>query len=174
MEELSAIGNIKRKDHIILIDDLRIINKSNPWGEKSYGDIDFLEQIKKKMVSEGISKFINPKRKWCIIKISPSATNFDIDNYYNMGFRQFHCCNTIPVTNGGLSGPALIPYTSEKIIYLKSKYNDVSVIAGGGIRYINDIYHYKSIGANHFSVSTLLFNPLLFASFMYDFINSKK
>ena len=128
----------------------------------------------KKMVSEGISKFINPKRKWCIIKISPSATNFDIDNYYNMGFRQFHCCNTIPLTNGGLSGPALIPYTTEKIVYLKSKYNDVSVIAGGGIRYINDIYHYKSIGANHFSVSTLLFNPLLFASFMYDFVSSKQ
>lgn len=51
LEELSAIGNIKRKDHIILIDDLRIINKSNPWGEKSYGDIDFLEQIKKKILS---------------------------------------------------------------------------------------------------------------------------
>jgi hypothetical protein len=44
-DELEAIKSIARKDNIILIDDLRIIKQSFPWGEKSYGDIDFLQQI---------------------------------------------------------------------------------------------------------------------------------
>jgi len=46
-DELEAIKSIDRKDNLILIDDLRIIKKSFPWGEKSYGNIDFLQQIKK-------------------------------------------------------------------------------------------------------------------------------
>ena len=45
-EELEAIKSIERKDNVILIDDLRIITTSFPWGEISYGDINFLEQIK--------------------------------------------------------------------------------------------------------------------------------
>ena len=45
-EELEAIKSIERKDNVILIDDLRIIKNSFPWGEQSYGDINFLEQIK--------------------------------------------------------------------------------------------------------------------------------
>jgi hypothetical protein len=45
-DELEAIKSIERKDNVILIDDLRIIKNSFPWGEKSYGDIDFLQQIK--------------------------------------------------------------------------------------------------------------------------------
>jgi hypothetical protein len=44
-EELGAIKNIERNDNIILIDDLRIIKNSFPWGETSYGDIDFVTQI---------------------------------------------------------------------------------------------------------------------------------
>jgi len=45
-DELEAIKSIERKDNVILIDDLRIIKSSFPWGEKSYGDIDFLQKIK--------------------------------------------------------------------------------------------------------------------------------
>ena len=123
----------------------------------------------KKMISSGLSDFINNRRKWCIIKISPTCSNTDIDNYYNMGFRQFHCCNTIPVKEGGLSGISLIPYTTNKVTYIKNKYNDTEIIAGGGITYYNDVLHYKAIGANHFSVSTLLFNPLLFTQFYYSY-----
>jgi len=50
-EELSAIKSLERKDNIILIDDLRIIKSAFPWGETSYGNIDFLEQIKMKILS---------------------------------------------------------------------------------------------------------------------------
>jgi archaellum biogenesis ATPase FlaH len=44
--ELEAIKTIERKDNIILVDDLRIIKSTFPGGETSYGNIDFLEQIK--------------------------------------------------------------------------------------------------------------------------------
>jgi len=50
-EELEAIKSIERKDNVILIDDLRIIKESFPWGEKSYGNIDFLQQIKNTILS---------------------------------------------------------------------------------------------------------------------------
>ena len=51
IEELSAIANLKRKDHIILVDDLRILKNKFPWGESSYGNINFLEEIKTKILA---------------------------------------------------------------------------------------------------------------------------
>jgi len=48
--ELEAIKSLSRKDNIILIDDLRILKKPFPWGEKTYGDINFLQEIKKKIL----------------------------------------------------------------------------------------------------------------------------
>jgi len=50
-EELSAIENLERKDHIILIDDLRLLRMPYPWGETSYGNINFLEHIVNKILS---------------------------------------------------------------------------------------------------------------------------
>ena len=49
-EELSAIVSLERKDHIIMIDDLRIIKGSFPWGERSYEMGDSLQQIKNQHV----------------------------------------------------------------------------------------------------------------------------
>jgi hypothetical protein len=50
-DELEAISCIERNDNIILIDDLRIIKNAFPWGEKSYGNIDFISKIKEKILS---------------------------------------------------------------------------------------------------------------------------
>ena len=119
----------------------------------------------KKMIENDINKFINNKREWCIVKVSPFCTFEKLDKYYNDGFRQFHCCNTIPTYRGGLSGTSIIPYTSRLIENIKSKYPDTTVIAGGGIRTRNEINIYKLYGANHFSISTLCFNPILFYKF---------
>jgi hypothetical protein len=46
-DELLAISKLDRKDHVILIDDLRIIKELYPWDERSYGNIDFFDEIKK-------------------------------------------------------------------------------------------------------------------------------
>jgi hypothetical protein len=46
LEELKAINSLSRKDNVILVDDLRYLSAPSPWGENSYGDINFLETIK--------------------------------------------------------------------------------------------------------------------------------
>ena len=93
----------------------------------------------KHMINDGISKFINNKRRWCILKLSPIEEYKNVDKYYEKGFRQFHCSNTLPTITGGLSGPLLKYYNYILIDYIKNKYPDTEIIAGGGIQTINDI-----------------------------------
>ena len=99
--------------------------------------------------------------------------NNDIDYFYRKGFRQFHCCNTIPIHEGGLSGKSLIPYTNDKIIYIKNKYNDSTIISGGGISEWNDVINYKKLGADHFSVSTNFFNPFKSINLYISYLKNK-
>ena len=125
--------------------------------------------IRQGVVSNGIQAFHNSKREWCIIKLSPLTTASEIDEYYQKGFRQFHCSNTLPIGDkGGLSGPALIPYTSEMVRKIKNSYPDTTVIAGGGIRDIHTVNLYKTMGADHVSVSTLCMNPISFGLLYYQ------
>jgi len=126
----------------------------------------------KKMITEGIENFLNKKRTWCIIKLSPTTDMKLVDNYYKQGFRQFHCSNTYPTPTGGLSGKFLIPYSTKLISNIKSKYSDTIVIGGGGITSNEEIEIYKKAGADHFSVSTLFFNPYKFYKFYNSFIRS--
>ena len=50
-EELQSIKSLQRNDNVILVDDLRIIKSAFPWGEKDYGNIDFLSEIKNVILS---------------------------------------------------------------------------------------------------------------------------
>ena len=123
------------------------------------------------LVQKDVHKFLNPKRKFCSIKFSPLAKLDDIDKFYNMGFRQFHFSNTLPVLMGGLSGIVLIPYTSALTKYTKDKYgHDVYIISGGGIRNIEQVEKYQELGCDAVSVSTLCFNPFLFMGFYFRFL----
>ena len=119
---------------------------------------------------KNINNLINEERKWCIVKLSPLEKSESIDKLYEMGFRQFHCCNTYPLALGGLSGPVLIPFVTEKINYIKSKYKDCEVIAGGGIHNIDTLNYYRKLGADHFSVSSICFNPFRFAWFYFNYV----
>lgn len=123
----------------------------------------------------GIEKFLNNKRDWCIIKLGPIETITTIDKLYNMGFRQFHCSNTVPTKNipnvdydGGMSGKVLIPYTTDLVKQISEKYSDVEIIAGGGIQNIETLNQYKRLGAHHFSISSLCFHPIKFVKFYYN------
>lgn len=124
----------------------------------------------KHMIDNGVNKFINPKRHWCILKVSPTIHHAKLDTYYNMGFRQFHMSNTIPTPNGGLSGRSLIPYNKVNIQYMKEKYPDVVIIGGGGITDYKDISLYKQFGADHVSISSNLFNPYRALKLYIEFI----
>jgi hypothetical protein len=58
IDELDAIKSLPRNDNIILIDDLRIIKMPFPWGEDSYGNINFFQEIVNKILE------INPAYKF--------------------------------------------------------------------------------------------------------------
>ena len=126
--------------------------------------------VEKNLINQNLKKFISPDRDWCIVKLSPDTKIETIDKYYKDGFRQFHCCNTykLETGQGGLSGPHLIPYVSNLITTIKTKYPDTTVIGGGGVRNIKVATNYLERGADHISVSTLCFNPLLFGMFYYS------
>jgi dihydroorotate dehydrogenase len=124
----------------------------------------------KSVIDFGLSRFINNKREWCIIKLSPTCDTKLIDKYYKEGFRQFHCSNTLAVKYGGLSGPSLIPYTSRLIKYIKRNYADTIVIAGGGVRNIEQARNYEKLGADHISISTIFFNPIISSIFLKKYL----
>ena len=119
----------------------------------------------KHMVNDGLKPFLNDKRDWCIIKLSPTESANNISKFYKHGFRQFHASNTLPSERGGISGSILKPYTISSIKFIKNNFKDCVVIAGGGIYDIKTMEEYKKHGADHFSVSTLFFNPIKTFSF---------
>ena len=127
------------------------------------------------LVSQNIHKFLNQERKWCIIKLSPLTKIEQIDNFYNDGFRQFHCSNTMPTKQlntkyqGGLSGPYLIPYTMKLSKKIKEKYPDTIVISGGGVTDIDTYNIYKET-SDHVSVSSILFNPIKFNLLYFNYL----
>lgn len=127
--------------------------------------------VEKSVVNDGLYKFLNKKRQWCVIKLSPKTPTSLIDSYYKQGFRQFHCCNTVPISQGGLSGKSIQPYSFKMISYIKNKYPNTEVIGGGGIQNSQDIINYKNVGCNHFSISTLLFHPFKFMKFYFNHIH---
>ncbi len=61
VEELDAISNLERKDHIILIDDVRII-RSCVWGDNRYDSKTFENILKKKLLD------INPNYQFSYLK----------------------------------------------------------------------------------------------------------
>tara|TARA_B100000900_G_scaffold414862_2_gene442814 strand:- start:2569 stop:3288 length:720 start_codon:yes stop_codon:yes gene_type:complete len=126
--------------------------------------------VDKSLVNNNLHKFLNNKRRWCIIKVSPTCDTRLIDSYYNKGFRQFHCSNTLKIKEGGLSGVKLIPYNNFLIQYISKKYTDVEIIAGGGIYNYNTMINYHNMGAKHFSISTIFFYPTQFISFYSKYV----
>jgi dihydroorotate dehydrogenase len=166
-EEIISIAILDEKEIPFFIEKIPVhmnleINVSCPNTEHS-------------MVSKGISVFLNPNREWCIVKLSPVIKFDEIDNLYNEGFRQFHCCNTYPTERGGMSGHVLYPYNARLIRYIREKYKDeCTIIAGGGIRGPSDISEYQKLGADHFGFSTVCFNPIRFAVRYYNILTIKQ
>jgi len=87
--------------------------------------------------------------------------------YDEVGIKYFHCCNTLPVPSGGLSGKALKPASLEVINRISEKLQGddgeddhlLRIIGGGGITNINDLEDYKKAGADYFAVGSAFLNP---------------
>ena len=109
---------------------------------------------------EDFDKFPKYMRgKHCIVKIPPNSSNKLIDKLIEMGYKQIHASNTLPTEQGGLSGKILVPYTLSIIKYIKNKFENIQVIAGGGITSTRDAKIYLDAGADHISLGSVCFTP---------------
>lgn len=99
-----------------------------------------------------------------IVKLPPVNYDRIFDRARQAGLRAFHCCNTLPVPAGGLSGRPLKPVALQCIRDLiarlsESERGEITLIGGGGIREPADIDDYADAGADHFAIGTKVMNP---------------
>lgn len=74
------------------------------------------------------------------------------------GLRRFHCCNTLPVPVGGMSGKPLKPLSLQVVRALKNRSSHaLTIIGGGGITETQDAKDYVEAGANSVSMASALF-----------------
>ncbi len=171
--EILSIAAIDRTDwlklHEIVGDDINIeINLSCPN----------LDEKSNLFTSDDLRLFTLKKskeKKWCIAKISPLTTLDELKYLINdLGFAQIHCCNTLPVKRGGLSGRSLKPYVVKLIKIIRENWGEkIEIIAGGGVNSIKDVHNYVSLGANHISIGTASFKPWIIGNIVDEFYNQK-
>ena len=113
-----------------------------------------VSNINKQIIKEAKEEFEN-----VIIKIPHLSSLKIIDQFCKTDANIIHVSNTKKIKYGGLSGKSLIEVNLININYIKKNYNK-KVIAGGGIYSIKDAIRYKKAGADYFSLSTSLINPL--------------
>ena len=101
------------------------------------------------------------KREFCIVKVSPLTTIDELKFLIEeIGFKQIHCCNTLPVKEGGLSGKTLRPYVNKMISNIRDNWGEsIQIIAGGGVEKYQHVNDYLTLGANHISLGTICFTP---------------
>ncbi|MBI1369794.1 MAG: hypothetical protein GC162_14205 [Planctomycetes bacterium] len=114
------------------------------------GHIDWPPELFARAVGTGLT---------VIAKLPPVNYQVMFAQAAEAGVRMFHCCNTLPVPAGGVSGAPLKPVALACIREIISRRDDLTIIGGGGIRTEADIDDYAAAGARHFAVGTKVFNP---------------
>lgn len=102
-----------------------------------------------------------------IVKLPPVNYELALGQARAAGIKIFHCCNTLPVVAGGMSGKPLKPLSLHCVKYLRNSADgaDLTIIGGGGIYEAEDIDDYAAAGADHFAVGTKTMNPALLFSY---------
>lgn len=101
-----------------------------------------------------------------VVKLPPVNYREIVEQSLEGGVRWFHCCNTLPVPAGGISGKPLKPVALQCVrdIVARSSSAGARIIGGGGITTPADIDEYADAGAARFAVGTRCFNPWLLVS----------
>ncbi len=105
-----------------------------------------------------------------IVKIPPVRYDAMVAQALEAGIRTFHCCNTLPVAAGGLSGQPLKPVSLGVIAGLHERYDTqlgadgLKIIGGGGIRTVDDVDEYARVGVQHIALGTITMNPIVLLS----------
>lgn len=71
-----------------------------------------------------------------------------------------HCCNTLPVPGGGLSGAGLKRINLDVVEAVRKLRPDAVLVGGGGISTPQDAQDYLNAGADHVAVCSLALDPL--------------
>lgn len=124
------------------------------------GHTHYLKEIFMKEIEECVSILLR-NNVHVIAKLPPVKWDIMAKSLVtNMGVTTFHCCNTIPTPNGGVSGKALKNYSLWAVEDLREKYGDqVRLIGGGGVTSESDISDYIKAGANHVAIGSAFLNP---------------
>jgi len=98
-----------------------------------------------------------------VVKLPPVRYERLFDEALKAGVRTFHCCNTLPVPGGGMSGKPLMPVALACIgDVLRRAQNagiEIDVIGGGGITSTSDIDEYAKVGAKRVAIGTKVMHP---------------
>lgn len=127
---------------------------------------------------KGVSKEVIDRLKarfsFLVVK-TPHAPPFDLYlRLLDIGVDCLHISNTKPTEKGALSGRPLMERNLEDIRKIKSECRQVKVIGGGGIYDLEAIDKYQSAGADHFSLSTILLNPLKARKLVRDYYERER
>ena len=94
-----------------------------------------------------------------IVKMSPLTTEEEIVMYMERGVRRWHFSNTLPVSQGGLSGKTLMQYNRKLIKFTLSEDKRAKVIGGGGVTSMSDVRFYKDLGCIGVSLGSVCMLP---------------
>lgn len=112
-----------------------------------------VQNIKKCILEESLTLTEN-----VILKL-PHGVDVDfVKKYIDIGCNFFHISNTKKTELGAMSGRGLKEKNLDLIYNLKCNYN-IKIIGGGGIYDTKDVDDYRNVGADYFSLSTILLNP---------------
>ncbi len=100
-----------------------------------------------------------------VVKLPPVNYEDIVEQAVDGGVRMFHCCNTLPVPCGGISGAPLKPVVLQCIRDLRTKVirqveRELTIIGGGGVMGVDDVDEYIDAGAHHVALGVKLFNPV--------------
>jgi len=99
-----------------------------------------------------------------VAKVPPVRYEGVVGEALEAGVRLLHCCNTLPVPAGGMSGRPLMPIALRVVEEVRRTADgmglkDLRIIGGGGVRSAADAVAYREAGADRVAVGTLVFGP---------------
>jgi len=99
-----------------------------------------------------------------VVKLPPIRYELIVEQALAGGIAAFHCCNTLPVPGGGMSGRPLKPLSLHCIGRLRAdlagdRAGALTIIGGGGIAGCDDIDDYADAGATRFALGTKVMHP---------------
>lgn len=100
-----------------------------------------------------------------IVKLPPVRYEAMARAALEAGIVAFHCCNTLPVPGGGMSGKPLMPLSLRCLEVVRGLGEASGVgaglvlIGGGGITGAEDVDRYAEAGATHVALGTRVMHP---------------